>query len=112
MDDVTAKILIALLGGGGGVTLVLALINGITKWLSGAAGRERRRNASLAEQRAKAIEERELAVDELDEEIRKRRAAEALAAGYYRQLIMNGVTPGEWPLDQTIPKDQLPPPIK
>lgn len=103
--DTTAQILLALLGSGGGVTLIVALSKGIKGWRDGSAGRERARNTSMAEQRIKAIEERDVAEAERDEADRRRRVAEENAHRYQLQLIQNGISPGEWEHDITIPKN-------
>lgn len=98
-----AQLLVALLGAGGGGAVLLALINGLIKWLSGASTRERDRNTDLIAQRVKAIEERDLAEKERDESDQKKRLAYEYASSLRRQLIENGLTPGEWPLDRTVP---------
>jgi len=104
MDGETAKLLITALGAGSGGAALLALINGLIKWLSGAAGRERIRNTTLAEQRATAIKERNDAVADRDEKVDKaeaerdaadklRRQAEEHVAKLQRQLILAGIEP-------------------
>lgn len=101
----TSQVLVALLGGGGGVTLVVAIFTGITKWVSGASAREREKNTNLIRQRLKAVEDRDIANDERDEADRKRRNAEENAFRYRNQLVANGIQPGEWVHDQTLPKN-------
>lgn len=102
--DPTAQILIAVLGGGGATAIATVLIKGIITMLNGSASREREKNTSIEAQRIRAIEERDLANEDRDEEARLRRTAENLAAGYYQLLVKNGITPGEWVLDRTVPK--------
>lgn len=88
-----AQTLATLLGAGGGGAVLLALVNGIMKWLSGASHREREKNTDLNSQRLKAIEERDEAMAERDEEARRRREAEEHVAILQRQLILAGHTP-------------------
>lgn len=89
----TAQLLVTVLGAGGGGAALLALINGLLKWLSGAATRERNRNSDLISQRRKAIEEREEAEKARDEADEKRREADEYAAKLRRQLIEAGLEP-------------------
>jgi hypothetical protein len=79
---------VTILGAGGGATVLVTLINGLIKWLSGTSHRERIRNTNLAAQRSDAIKER----DEADD---KRREAEEHVAILQRQLILLGVKPLE-----------------
>lgn len=102
--DNTAQLIVTVLGAGGGGAVLLAMINGVFKWLSGSSGREREKNTNLISQRLSAIEERDLAQDERDLADQKRRAADEYAATLRRQLLENGFTPGEWPDDHTIPR--------
>lgn len=97
-----AQVLVTMLGAGGGGAVLLALINGLIKWISGASGRERDKNTDLVSQRHNAIEEKDAAEKERDEADRKRRVTDEYASSLRRQLIENGLTPGEWPLDKTI----------
>ena len=93
MDGETAKLLFTALGAGSGGAALLALINGLFKWLSGAARREQIRNTTLSEQRSKAIKEKDDAEIELEAEIIKRREAEEHVAILQRQIILMGGTP-------------------
>lgn len=93
MDGETAKLLFTALGAGSGGAALLALINGLFKWLSGAARREQIRNTTLSEQRSKAIKEKDDAEVELEAEIIKRREAEEHVAILQRQIILLGATP-------------------
>lgn len=105
---VDAQLAVTLLGAGGGGAVLLALVNGVFKWLSGASAREREKNTGLISQRVSAIEERDEAIRERDDEARKRRSADEYASSLRRQLLENGITPGEWPNDHTVPRNQLP----
>lgn len=87
------QLLAAILGAGGGGAVLLALVNGIIKWLSGASHREREKNTDLFSQRRKAIEERDEANDRADEEANRRREAEERVAILQRQLILAGIEP-------------------
>lgn len=100
----TAQLLVALLGAGGGGAVLLALVNGLIKWLSGASARERDRNTNLESQRKKAIEEREAAENEREQADLRRRQAYEYASTLRRQLIENGIPVEDWPLDRTIPQ--------
>ena len=102
----TAQVVVTVLGAGGGGAVLLAMINGLVKWLSGSSGRERERNTNLISQRRSAIEERDEAERERDEADKKRRITDEYASSLRRQLIENGLTPGEWPLDKTIVTNQ------
>lgn len=104
----SAQLIATVLGAGGGGAVLLAIINGIIKWASGAAGRERVRNTDLSTQRVKAIEERDKANARADESAVRRRQTEEYASRLRRQLIENGITPGEWPdLTKTITPAEL-----
>jgi hypothetical protein len=103
----TAQILVTVLGAGGGGAVLVALINGLIKWISGASTRERNRNTDLISQRAKAIEERDAAERERDDSDLRRRHAYEYASSLRRQLIELGATPEEWPLDRTTPKYRI-----
>jgi hypothetical protein len=90
-----AQLLATVVGAGGGGAALLALVNGLIKWLSGASARERAKNTDLISQRTKAIEERDEAEAERDEEARKRREAEEHVAILKRQLLLAGHEPIE-----------------
>lgn len=102
-----AQLVVTILSSAGGSAVVVTLINGTIKWLSGASGRERQRNTDLATQRTRAIEERDAAEKERDEADLKRREAEEYAARLRVQLFTTGITPEDWPYDRTIPKAQI-----
>lgn len=97
-----AQVLVTMLGAGGGGAVLLALINGLMKWISGASGREREKNTDLISQRQSAIKDRDAAESERDEADRKRRITDEYASSLRRQLIENGLTPGAWPFDNTL----------
>jgi hypothetical protein len=87
------QLLAAILGAGGGGAVLLALVNGVMKWLSGASHREREKNTDLMSQRRTAIEDRDAAMQERDEEARQRREAEEHVAILQRQLLLAGIEP-------------------
>lgn len=95
----TAQLIVTLLGAGGGGAVLVALINGIMKQISGAAGRERVKNTTLEAQRIRAIEERDEAIQERDAEASKRRKREEYASVLRRQLNEAGIAPAPWPED-------------
>ncbi|MEX1078871.1 MAG: hypothetical protein WED09_07170 [Homoserinimonas sp.] len=104
----SAQLIASLLGAGGGGAVLTAAITGLVKWKSGEAGRERVRNTNLESQRMKAIEERDKANEERDMAAVRRRQTEEYASRLRRQLIENGITPGEWPdLSKTITPAEL-----
>lgn len=85
-----AQDLVTLMVSGGGGAALLALIQGLFKWFSGATSRERIRNTSLIAQRNQAVKER----DEADD---KRREAEEHVSMLKRQLREAGLVPVERP---------------
>lgn len=89
----TPQLIATIMGAGGGGAMLLALINGLFKWLSGASHRERERNTDLATQRRDAIEARDAAEKERDEADKKRREAEEHVAILQRQLLLAGFWP-------------------
>lgn len=93
----TSQMLVTVLGAGGGGAALLALINGLIKWLSGSSARERQRNTDIMAQRRKAIEERDLADDERDTSDKRRRIADEYSSSLRRQLLENGIEPLPWP---------------
>ncbi len=98
--ETTPQLLVTLLGAGGGGAVLLALINGLIKWLSGSSARERQKNTDLASQRRRAIEER-------DEADRKRRIVFEYASSCRSMLLENGLIPDKWPnLDKPPPEDE------
>lgn len=104
----TTQLLVTLLGAGGGGAVLLATVNGLFKWLSGISAREREKNTGLISQRMSAIEERDAAEKERDEADKKRRLADEYASSLRRQLLENGIQPGAWPNDHTIPRNHNP----
>lgn len=90
-----AQLLATVVGAGGGGAALLALVNGLIKWLSGASAREREKNTDLVSQRRRAIEERDEANEKLEVETTKRRQAEEHVAILKRQLILLGEEPEE-----------------
>lgn len=100
------KDLVAIMASGGGGAALLALITGFVKWVSGSSAREREKNTDLIRQRRNAIEERDAANLRADQADERRRIQEEYSSSLRRQLIENGLTPGEKPIDQTIPRPQ------
>ncbi|WP_213816173.1 hypothetical protein [Glaciihabitans sp. dw_435] len=97
-----AQLLTSILGVGGGGAVLLALINGLGKWISGASGREREKNTDLSLQRITAIEERDAANARAEEADKRRRKLAEYASQLRQQLLENGINPDEWPLERTI----------
>lgn len=98
----SAQLLVTVLGAGGGGAALLALINGVFKWLNGSAGRERDKNTSLVEQRKNAIQDRDVAERERDEADKKRRSAFEYASLLRRQLIEAGLEPVPIPIEDSV----------
>jgi hypothetical protein len=99
----TAQLLTSLLGAGGGAAVIVALVNGVGKWASGASGREREKNTDLNTQRIKAIEDRDAEALRAEEADKRRRKLAEYASQLRQQLLENGLTPDEWPEERTIP---------
>lgn len=95
MDATTAQLLVTLLGAGGGGAALVALINGLIKWLSGASHRERVRNTDLVTQRINAIEDRAKVEKERDDADDRRREAEEHVSILKRQIRELGAVPRE-----------------
>ena len=95
MDGTQA--VVALLGAGGLGAALLALVNGLIKWLNGSYGRQRSRSADLVVQRndayARAVEAEERAEGEA---LHRRRLAE-YASELRRLLIEAGHDPRDLP---------------
>lgn len=94
-----AQQIVTLMTAGGGGAALLALITGLTKWLSGASARELEKNTNLVAQRRAAIKERDEADAERDEADRKRRISNEYASKLRRIMIENGLEVPEWPID-------------
>jgi len=99
----TPQLLVTVLGAGGGGAVMLALVTGLIKWLSGSSAREREKNTNLISQRRTAVEDRDLAENERDAADKKRRIADEYASMLRRQLIENGFVPPPWPQEHNIP---------
>ncbi|MFW0772538.1 hypothetical protein ACLRGI_05165 [Paenarthrobacter nitroguajacolicus] len=116
----TTQLLVTLVGAGGGGAALLALINGLIKYFSGSAGRERIRNTTLKDQRneawADAEKERARADREqaradreqarADREARNRRLTEEYASQLRRDCTEHGMTQQElrpWPTLESHP---------
>lgn len=97
----TSQVLVTVLGAGGGGAALLALINGLIKWLSGSSARERQKNTDLVSQRRNAIEERDEAMKDRDVSDVNRRLTEEYASTLRRMLLENGIQPDPWPTKVT-----------
>jgi hypothetical protein len=86
--DENLKLLVTIIGAGGGSVFITSVFNGFGKMRSGVAQRERVKNTSLANKAAKYERER----DEADV---KRREAEEHVSILQRQLILLGEKPFE-----------------
>lgn len=86
----TPEQMVSLLGAGGLSAFLLALINGVIKWLSGSSARERRKNTNLVTQRQNAVHERDVAD-------KKRRIIAEHASSLRQQLNEAGITPKPYP---------------
>jgi len=91
--DETARMVVTVLGTGGGTTLLIAFAKGFGKWRSGEAHREQVRNTSAEALRVKAIADREKSDKERDRADDLRREAEEHVAMLQRQIILLGATP-------------------
>lgn len=91
--DEAAKMMVTILGAGGGTTLIITFARGFMKWRSGEAHREQVRNSNAEVLRVKAIAEREDADD-------RRREAEEHVSILQRQLLLLGETPKERPIQK------------
>ncbi len=106
-----AQLVITIMASGGGGAALLAMINGLWKWINGSASRERSKNTDLNNQRVNAIKERDQALDERDLADRRKRDAYEYASALRRQLRENGIVPNAWfakdiePFEDTVPKE-------
>jgi hypothetical protein len=94
---VNAQEMVSFLTAMGIPAVLLALITGLVKWISGASARERVKNTDLATQRKHAIIERNEAIDERDEADRKRRIIYEYASILRSKLLELGFIPDPWP---------------
>lgn len=111
----STQLLVTLIGAGGGGAALLALINGLIKWISGSAGRERIRNTTLKDQRneawADAEKERDRADREqarADREARNRRLTQEYASELRRDCTEHGMQAHElrpWPVLEKDPTE-------
>lgn len=88
MDDDLASLIIGILGAGGGTTVLVTIVNGIFKYVTGSTEGERRKNTDLLTARENAEAER-------DEQAKKRRESEEYISLLRRQLHEAGVIPKE-----------------
>jgi hypothetical protein len=106
MDATQAAV--AIMTAGGGVFLV-ALVNGLGKYFSGAAGRERARNTSLKDQRNEAWADAERERERADREAHNRRLTEEYASQLRRDCTEHGMQPHElrpWPTLKKPPSEE------
>jgi len=93
----SAEVITALLGTGGGSVLIIQLVKGIRGWVSGRAGRDRERDATVENQRINAIAERDRAWEDLAAAIVDTRKAHEYSSQLRRQLFEAGIPPIDWP---------------
>lgn len=93
-----------LFGAGGAVTIAVALIKGVSDWLSGAHAKEKNRNADALTQRNDAWQERDAERDRAlaereraDREHRARRKTEEYASELRVMLLERGVPRNDLP---------------
>ena len=104
----STQLLVTVLGTLGGSGALLALVNGLMKYFSGAAGRERIRNVSLKDQRNEAWADAEKERDRAECEARNRRRIEEYASQLRRDCTEHGVTDKElrpWPKLENSPHE-------
>ena len=90
--------LLVALGGGAGVALMLReFVSVFATIRSGVSAKEGKRKTDIVQQRDEAIERARLADERADGEAAKRRAYQEYASRLRRQLIENGLTPGDEP---------------
>lgn len=82
----TAQIVITVLGAGTGGAILTSLVNGLMKWMSGSAGRERIRNADMQVQRNEAWADAERERARADRADRNQRRVLTYAARLERML--------------------------
>ena len=89
----TLETVVGLLGTGGGAVVLVALITGSFKVLTGRAGREREDNASAEGQRIQAVQDRDAANKRADLADRHSRRSREYVARLRRQLLEAGHEP-------------------
>jgi hypothetical protein len=90
--------LLVALGGGAGVALMLREFVAVFATIrSGVSAKEGKRKTDIVQQRDEALERARLADGRADDEATKRRAYQEYASRLRRQLIENGLTPGDEP---------------
>jgi len=100
----SAQLWAALIGTTGLGAVLLAAVNGLIKWLSGAAGREKGRNADLVRQRDDAYARMHTANTLADTEARRRRIAQEYASALRGDLLELGVEQSDlrpWPTEKS-----------
>lgn len=90
--------LLVALGGGAGVALMLReFVSVFATIRSGVSAKEGKRKTDIVQQRDEAIERANAADARADEEAGKRRSLQEYASELRRQLIENGLVPGNPP---------------
>jgi hypothetical protein len=93
--------LLVALGGGAGVALMLREFVSVFATLrQGVSAREGKRKTDIVQQRDEAIEEAKRAFAIADDEAAKRRTVQEYASRLKRQLIENGLEPGDPPVTE------------
>lgn len=98
--DENLKLLLTVIGAGGGTAFLTMMFKGIAKMVTGVAQREQARNTSLAKQRSDAITERDQANKERDVADDRRREAEEHVAMLQRQIILLGADPVKYGIEK------------
>jgi hypothetical protein len=90
--------LLVALGGGAGVALMLReFVSVFATIRSGVSAKEGKRKTDIVQQRDEALERARVSDARADGEATSRRAYQEYASGLRRQLIENGLTPGDEP---------------
>lgn len=102
--------LLVALGGGAGVSLMLReVISVLATVRSGVSAREGKRKTDIVQQRDEAIEKANAESARADAADEKRRALQEYASRLRRQLIENGLEPGDPPvIERTTPTQEDP----
>jgi len=93
--------LLVALGGGAGVALMLReFISVFATLRNGVSAREGKRRTDIVQQRDEALEAAALANERADDEAAKRRREQEYGSRLRRQLIENGLEPGDPPVTE------------
>lgn len=102
----SAQLVVTAFGVLGSSGALVVIVNGVVKYFSGTAGRERARNISMREQRNEAWADAERERGRADRSNRNVNRIADYASGRRRDLIELGVEPGDipdWPQLETDP---------